>query len=160
MLLKNQIENIYYTGSSEQARAYLMLVEQLGICLKELETMEKAILVDETRSMLNKLFTTQEHKRKEMEQQMAKEAHHLYNFQPSYQRFVDDSRESKVVTKNAEQVITTTRAAISKAQALIQVNEQKLATARKRLEELEAAKKLVQEHLTAILSSWSLFKYN
>ena len=33
-------------------------------------------------------------------------------------------------------------------QALIQVNEQKLVTARERLEELEAAKKLVQEDLT------------
>ena len=36
MFLENQIENIRHTGSSEQARAYLTLVEQLGICLKEL----------------------------------------------------------------------------------------------------------------------------
>jgi len=62
---------------------------------------------------------------------------------------VDDSREFEVVIKNAEQVITTARAAIAKAQALIQVNEQKLAAFRERLEELEAAKKLVQEDLTA-----------
>ena len=74
---------------------------------------------------------------------MAEVAHHLYNFQASYQRLVNDSREFEVVTKNAKQVITTARAAIAKAQALIQVNEQKLAAARKRLEELEAAKKLV-----------------
>ena len=55
---------------------------------------------------------------------------------------VDDSRESEVITENAEQ-------AIAKVQALIQVNEQKLAAARKRLEELEAAKKQIQEDLTA-----------
>jgi len=53
---------------------------------------------------------------------------------------VDDSRESEVVTKNTEQVITTGRIAIAKTQALIQVNEEKLAVARKRLKELEAAK--------------------
>ena len=80
---------------------------------------------------------------------MAEKARHLHNFQAKYQRLVDDSKEFEVVTKNAEQVITTTRVAIAKAQALIQVNEQKFATARERLEELEAAKKLVQEDLTA-----------
>ena len=36
---------------------------------------------------------------------MAEEARHLNDFQASYQRLVDDSRESEVVTKNAEQVI-------------------------------------------------------
>ena len=65
--------------------------------------------------MLNKLLTAQEHERKEMEEQMAEEAHHLLNFQASYQILVNDSRESEVVTKNAEQVITTARAAIAKA---------------------------------------------
>jgi len=65
--------------------------------------------------MLNNLLTAQEHERKEMEEQMAEEARHLHNFQASYQRLVDDSRESEVVTKNAEQVITTARAAIAKA---------------------------------------------
>ena len=54
---------------------------------------------------------------------MAEEARHLHNFQASYQRLVDDSRESEVVIKNAEQVITTDRVAIVKAQALIQVNK-------------------------------------
>ena len=32
MLLENQIENIYHTRSPAQARAYLVLIEQLGIC--------------------------------------------------------------------------------------------------------------------------------
>ena len=99
--------------------------------------------MDEARSMLNKLLTTQEHERKEMEEQIAGETRHLHNFQASY-----DSRKFEVVTKNAEQVITTTRAAIAKAQALI-VNEQNLAATRERLEELKAAEKLVQEDLTA-----------
>jgi len=65
---------------------------------------------------------------------------------------VDDSRKSEVVTKNTEQVITTARASITKAQALIQLNEQKLVAARKRLEE----KKI----LLFVLPSWNLFKYN
>jgi len=49
MLLEKQIENICHTGSSEQGRAYLTLVEQLRICLKELRTLEKASPMDEAR---------------------------------------------------------------------------------------------------------------
>ena len=105
--------------------------------------------MDVARSMLSKLLTAQEHERKEMEEQMAEEAHYLHNFQVSYQKLVDDSRKFEVVTKNAEQVITTALVDITKTQALIQVNEQKLTAARERLEELEAAKKLVQEDLIA-----------
>ena len=71
---------------------------------------------------------------------MAEEAHHFNDFQANYQRLVDDSRESEVIAKNAEQVIANAQAVIAKVQALIQVNEQKLITATKRLEELEAAK--------------------
>jgi len=70
MLLEKQIENIYHTGSSEQAKAYLTLVEQLGICLKELRTLKKANSVDEVRLMLNKLLAAQEYERKEMDEQM------------------------------------------------------------------------------------------
>ena len=143
MLLENQIKNIRHTGSSDQAEAYLTLVKQLGICLKELKTLKSANLMDEARLVLNKLLAAQECERKEIEEQMAEEAWHLNDLQASYQRLVDDSRESKVITKNAEQVIANAQAAISKAQALIQVNEQNLATAKKRLEELKAAKKQV-----------------
>jgi len=39
MFLENQIENISYTGSPSQARAYLVLVEQLRSHLKELKTL-------------------------------------------------------------------------------------------------------------------------
>ena len=92
MLLENQIENIRYTRSSEQAKAYLSLVKQLGICLKELRNLKKAKPVDEAWLMLNKLLATQECERKEMEEQMAEETHHLNDFQASYQRLVDDSK--------------------------------------------------------------------
>ena len=77
---------------------------------------------------------------------MAEEARHLNDFQASYQRLVDDSRESEVITKNAEQVIANAQADIAKAQALIRVNEQKV-VGRKRLEELEATKKRIREDL-------------
>ena len=43
MLLENQIENIRHTGSSEQVKAYLTLVEQLGIYLKELRILERLV---------------------------------------------------------------------------------------------------------------------
>jgi len=160
MLLEKQIENIRHTGSSEQVRVHLTLVEQLGICLKELKTLEKVSLVDEARLMLNKFLIIQECERKEMEEQMAEEARHLNDFQASYQRLVDDSRESEVITKNAEQVLATTLAVIVKEQALIQVNEQKLVAARKRLEELETAKKRSKKILPHVLSSWNLFKHS
>jgi len=62
---------------------------------------------------------------------------------------VDDSRESEVITKDTKQVIANAHAATAKAQAFIQVNEQKFANAKKKLEELEIAKKQVQEDLTS-----------
>ena len=105
--------------------------------------------MDEARLMLNKLLTAQEFERKEMEEQMVKEACHLNDFQASYRRLVDNSRESEVITKNAKQVIANAQAVIVKVQALIQVNKLKLTAAKKRLEMLEATKKWVQEDLTA-----------
>ena len=80
MLLKNQIENIHHSRSSEQARAYLTLVEQLGICLKELRTLKNANLVNEAQLMLNKILAGQEYEWKEMEEQMGEEARHLNKF--------------------------------------------------------------------------------
>ena len=65
--------------------------------------------------------------------------HHFDKFTASYHSLVDDARESEVITKNAEQDIPNAQAAIAKVQALIQVNEQKLAAAKKKLEELEVA---------------------
>ena len=57
-LLENQIENIHYTGGSDQAKAHLALVEQLGMSLKELRTLKNADTVNEAQLMLNKLLTT------------------------------------------------------------------------------------------------------
>ena len=67
ILLENQIDIIGHTGSPLQARACLMLVEQLGSHLKELKTLENAGLMDEARSILSKLLAAQEHERKEIE---------------------------------------------------------------------------------------------
>jgi len=92
MLLEYQIENIRHTGSPRQARAYLMLVEQLGIYLRELKTLEKASPMDEARLMLGKLIAAQEYERKKIEEQIAEEDCHLQHFQVDYQRLVDDSK--------------------------------------------------------------------
>jgi len=72
--------------------------------------------------MLNKLLAAKKCERKEIEEQMAEEAHHFNEFQASYQKLVDDSWESKIITKNVKQVIANAQAVIAKAQALIQVN--------------------------------------
>ena len=61
MLLENQIESISHTGSPSQARACLVIVEQLGSHLKELKTLENAGSMDEARSTLSKLLAAQEH---------------------------------------------------------------------------------------------------
>ena len=129
MLLENQIKNIHHTRSPAQARAYLVLVEQLGSCLRELKTLEKVSSMDEARSMLGKLLATQEHERKEIEEQMAEEARHIQHFQTDYDRRVGDQKESDVVIHSAEQIIATAQITIAKTQALIEVNEQKLAAA-------------------------------
>ena len=99
ILFENYIKNIYHTGGSNQAKAYLTLVEQLGIRLKELRTLKNANSGDEARLMLNKLLAAQEHERKEIEEQMAEEARHFNEFQASYQRLFDDSRESEASPK-------------------------------------------------------------
>ena len=52
ILLENQIENISHTGGPSQARACLMLVEQLGSYLRELKSLENACSVDEARTIL------------------------------------------------------------------------------------------------------------
>ena len=52
--------------------------------------------------MLNKLLIAQECEWKEIEGQMAEEARHFNEFQARYQRLVDNSSESEVITKNAE----------------------------------------------------------
>ena len=58
VLLENQIDNIGHTGSPSQARACLVLVEQLGNHLKELKTLENAGSVNEARTTLSKLLSS------------------------------------------------------------------------------------------------------
>ena len=84
-----------------------------------------------------------------MEEQISEETRHLQHFHADRQRLIGDSKESEIVIQNAEQVIATARATIARAQALIEINEQKLAAARKRLEELETAKIQAEENLSA-----------
>ena len=85
MLLENQIKNIHHTGGLTQAKAHLALAEQLEMCLKKLRTLENADMVNEARLMLNKLLAAQESERKEIEEQMAEEAHHFDKIMASYQ---------------------------------------------------------------------------
>ena len=49
--------------------------------------------------MLNKLLAAQERELKEIKEQMAEEARHFDKFTASYQRLVDDARESEVISK-------------------------------------------------------------
>ena len=56
MLLENLIENIGHTGGPSQARACLLLVEQLGSDLKELKSLEDAGSVHEARATLTRLL--------------------------------------------------------------------------------------------------------
>jgi len=79
---------------------------------------------------------------------MAEEAYHLNDFQASYQRLVDDSREPEVITKNAEQVIANAQAAIAKAQAFIQVYEQKLYCCQEKARGARGCQEADQEDLT------------
>ena len=126
-----------------------MLVEQLGSHLKELKTLENANSMDEAHSTLSKLLASQEHEKKEMEEQIAEEARHHQHFQADHQRLIGDSKESEIVIQSAEQVITTARITIARAQALIETNEKKLVAARKRLEELKTVRTQIQENLSA-----------
>ena len=84
-----------------------------------------------------------------MEEQMAEEARHLNDFQASYQRLVDDSRKSKVITKDAEQVIATTQAAIVKTQALISGKWAEACCYQEKVGGARAAKKQIQENITS-----------
>ena len=84
-----------------------------------------------------------------MEEQIAEEGRHLQHFQADHQRLIGDSKESEIVIQSAKQVIATARATIARAQALIEINEQNVVAARKRLEGLKTARTQVEENLFA-----------
>ena len=56
VLLGNLIENISHTGGPSQARACLLLVEQLGNDLKELKSLEDTGSFHEARETLTRLL--------------------------------------------------------------------------------------------------------
>ena len=56
--------------------------------LEGTKTLKKANPVDEALLMLNKLLTAQECEQKEMEEQMAEEAHHLHTSRPAIKEWL------------------------------------------------------------------------
>jgi len=84
-----------------------------------------------------------------MEEQIAEETRHLQHFQADHQKLIGDSKEYELIMQSTEQIIISARATIAKTEALIAINEQKYANARKKLEELEAVKTHVEESLSA-----------
>ena len=95
-----------------------------------------------------------------MEEQIAKEARRLQHFQADHQRLIGDSKKSEIVIQSAEQVIATARVTIARAQALIEINEQKLVAARKRLEEQKLPRQRLKKTSLLIPPDWSLFRRN
>ena len=63
-LLENQIENIRQTGSSDLAKAYQVLVEQLGMYSKDLRNLESVNPINDAQWVLSILRATQERDRK------------------------------------------------------------------------------------------------
>jgi len=145
MFLENLAENINLAGGPSPAKACLLLVEQLGNDLKELKSLEDAGSFHEAQVTLTRLLAAQEQERKEAEAQIAEETGHLEHSQAECQKLTGDSRESELIMQSTEQIIINARSAIAKAEALIAINEKKLATIRKKLEEQKAARAQAEE---------------
>ena len=114
---------------------------------KELRNLERASPVADAQRVSENLRANQERERKEIKEQIAEEARCLDDFKVCYQTLIDDLQRSEIITKGAEGVTASARAAIAKAQALIYDNELKLMTEKKRVEEFEATKGQVQQEL-------------
>ena len=124
-----------------------MLVEQLEMYSKDLSNLKSANPANDAQQVLNSLRATQEWEREEAREQIVEQVHHLDNSKASYQNLTEGFQQFEIVTKIAEGIIASARAAIFKAQTLIQDNEQNLAN-KKKVEELETAKSQVQQELT------------
>ena len=107
---------------------------------KELRNVEGASPLVDAQRVSENLRISQEWERKEIEEQIAEEAHCLDDFKDRYQNLADDLQRFEIITKGAEGVIASARTAIAKTQALIHDNKLKLTNERKRVEEFEAAK--------------------
>ena len=112
----------------------------IGNVLKGSEKPEKCQSSQWSSQVLNSLCATQEPEWKKIEEYIDEEARYLDDSKASYQNLTDDLQRSEIVTKNAEGVIASAQTAITKAQALIYDNEQKLANKKKKLKEVEAVK--------------------
>ena len=86
---QEQVKSIQ-TGGSEQAQAYQMLVEQLGMYLKDLKNLESTNPVEDAQRVLSNLHTFQEHERKEVEEQIVEQARHRNDSGANYQNLIDD----------------------------------------------------------------------
>jgi len=75
----------------------------------------------------------------------------------SYQTLTDYLQQSKCIIKSTEGAVVSARAAITKVQALIRDNEQKLSNEKKRAEELEATRDWVQQELKVRTSQLEAF---
>jgi len=115
-------------------------VEQLGSHLKELKSLEDVGSFPQAQAILTRLLSAQEQERQEVEAQITEEISNLDRSQAECQKLTNDSRESELVMQSTELVIINARAAIAKAEAVLTINEKKLATIKKRLEEQQAAR--------------------
>ena len=102
---------------------------------KELRTIDNVSPVGAAQQVLSDLCAAQECERKKVEV-LVVQTRHLDDFMASYQTLIDDLQQSEFITKKAERAIASARAAITKTQALIRDNEQKLANEKKRAEEV------------------------
>ena len=148
MFLGNLVENISLAGGPSPAKACLLLVEQLGLNLRELRSLENAGSFHEARETLNRLLAAQEQERREVEEKITERTRLLEGFQADHQKLAVESKESEMIMQAAKQAILDSRAAIARAEVLIVVNEQKLATSEMRLAELEAAKVQIEANLS------------
>ena len=92
LLLGNLIENINHTGGPSQAKACLLLVDQLGKDLEELKSLEDAGSFHEARTTLTRLLATQEQERREMEEKIAEKTHLLQCFQADHRKLTGESK--------------------------------------------------------------------
>jgi len=143
--LGNVAENIELTGGPSLAQACLRVVEQLESDLEELKSLDNADSSHEAQVTLDRLLAAQEQERQEVEAQIAEEISNLERSQAECQKLTDDSKESELVMQSTEQAIINARAAIAKAEAVLALNEKKLATIKKRIEEQQAARARAEE---------------
>ena len=147
-LLKNLAVNVELTGGPSLAKACLRVVEQLGDGLQELESLEDAGSFGEAQATLTRLLAAQEQERQEAEARIAAEIRSLEYSQAECQKLADDSRESELSVQSTEQVIIRARDTIARAEAVLALNEEKLVTLKKELEEQRAAKARAEESLS------------